>query len=360
MSARFIAAFAAIYLIWGSTFLAIHYAIGTIPPFMLIAARCLVSGAALYGWMRWRGAPRPGAAEIRSGILTGVLLFVGGQAALAWSQTRVPTGVAALVLATIPLWMVVLDAARSPSSRPDRATTFGLVLGFAGVAILIRPWSAWSGGAPPELNLVGCAVLVLASLSWAVGSILSRAWPRPKSSLMGAALQLLAGGAVLVAVSAAAGEWSRLEPRQISALSLLCLGYLIAAGSLVGFSAYAWLLSRTSAARVATYAYVNPVVAVFLGWAVAGERVNARALLAGAAIVAAVAIITSRPSRTEAPAVETGAPAGAAEAPFTAPAVASSATPLVVSAAGSPTGSSAAPPEAAPGATSSGGRALAG
>jgi len=223
---------------------------------------------------------------------------VGGQAALAWSQTRVPTGMAALVLATIPLWMVVLDAARASSARPDGVTAFGLLLGFAGVTILIQPWSAWSGGAPPELDLLGGVVLVVAALSWAVGSILSRAWPRPKSSLMGAALQLLSGGAILVGVSAAAGEWSLLEPRAVSAVSLLSLGYLIVAGSLVGFSAYAWLLSHTSAARVATYAYVNPVVAVFLGWAVAGERVSARALVAGAAIVAAVAIITSRPVRS--------------------------------------------------------------
>jgi drug/metabolite transporter (DMT)-like permease len=296
--ARLVAAFAAIYLIWGSTFLAIHYAIETIPPFMLIAARCLVSGAALYAWTRWRGTPRPGAAEIRSGVLTGALLFVGGQAALAWSQTRVPTGLAALVLATIPLWMVALDAVRARSARPDTVTMLGLILGFAGVTILIRPWGAWSGGAPPELDLLGGVVLVLASLSWAIGSILSRAWPRPRSSLMGAALQLLSGGAVLVGVSATAGEWSRFEPGDVSALSLLCLGYLILAGSLVGFSAYAWLLAHTSAARVATYAYVNPVVAVFLGWAVAGERVSSRALLAGAAIVGAVAIITSRPARS--------------------------------------------------------------
>jgi drug/metabolite transporter (DMT)-like permease len=329
MSARFIAAFAAIYLIWGSTFLAIHYAIRTIPPFMMIAARCLVSGAALYGWTRWRGAPRPGAAEIRSGILTGAFLFVGGQAALAWSQTRVPTGMAALVLATIPLWMVVLDAARTSAARPDGVTSFGLVLGFAGVTILIRPWSAWGGGAPPELDLLGGIVLVLASLSWAVGSILSRAWPRPKSSLMGAALQLLSGGAILIGVSAAAGEWRRFDPRAISAMSFVSLGYLIVAGSLTGFSAYAWLLSHTSAARVATYAYVNPMVAVLLGWAVAGERVSAGALLAGAAVVAAVAIITSRPARRQAPAasgpierIAPGAPASPAER--AAPAAASS------------------------------------
>lgn len=288
--AKALAAFAAIYFIWGSTFLAIRYAIETIPPFSMVAARSLVSGAVLYAWARRRGAGRPRLRQWLSALRAGALLFVGGQALVAWSAQRVATGLVALLLATIPLWMALLERMQEPGLPSDWRVNAGILLGTAGVGLLVGPSNIVARGG---VEWIGGGVLLLASLSWAAGSIYARTAPRPPSTLMTAGMQLLAGGALLVCVGALAGERPLFVPAGISARSALSLLYLIAFGSIVGFTAYVWLLRATSAARVSTYAYVNPVVAMLLGWAVVGEPLTPRNLLAAAAILAGVILIVT-------------------------------------------------------------------
>jgi drug/metabolite transporter (DMT)-like permease len=318
---RVLTAFAAIYLIWGSTYLAIRFAIETLPPFLMASTRFLVAGALLYGWMRLRGAPRPTAVHWRSTILVGGLLLLGGNGAVVWAQQVVPSGVAALLVAIVPVWMVLLEWARRGGHRPTGATVAGLVLGMAGLVLLVGPGQLAGAG---RIHPVGAGVLVLGSLSWAAGSIYSRGARLPPSPFMAGGMEMLAGGALLGVAGLVTGE--RLTPLQASPASLLALLYLIVFGSLIGFTAYIWLLRVVPPARVATYAYVNPVVAVFLGWALASEPLTLRMLLAAAVIVAGVAIITTgalqisrlspRPGPAGAPRPPpVGAPPSAAEAP---------------------------------------------
>ncbi len=296
-----LAAFAAVYFIWGSTFLAMRYAVETLPPFLMVAARCLVSGGILYGWLRLRGVPAPRREHWLSAAVVGPLLFVGGQAMVAWAQRRVPSGLAAVLLATSPLWMVLLAGRQRRSGRAHWSVLAGLGLGLAGVAILVGPASLLRGGG---IDSAGAAALLAAALSWSAGSIHSRARAWPASQPMAASAQLVAGGAALGLLSLLAGELSSLDPRALSMRSLAALAYLIVFGSLITFSAYHWLLGVASAARVATYAYVNPVVAVWLGWAVAGEPITARLLAATIAIVGGVALITTFHGRATRPALE--------------------------------------------------------
>jgi drug/metabolite transporter (DMT)-like permease len=285
-----VAAFAAVYVVWGSTYLAILFAIETIPPFLMAGARFLVSGAALYAWTHSRGAPRPTRANWRAAAVVGAFLLVGGNGGVAWAEQRVPSGLAALLVATVPLWMVLLDWWRGGGARPAGRTWAGIAVGFVGLGILVGPAELLGGGAADPL---GAGALVIASTLWAVGSVYSRRAALPESPFQATAMEMLAGGALLVLVGSATGEWGRLDPAAVSGRSLLALGYLIAFGSCVGFTAYIWLLRHVEVAKVSTYAYVNPVVAVFLGWLLAGEPVTARTLAAAAVIVVAVAFITS-------------------------------------------------------------------
>jgi drug/metabolite transporter (DMT)-like permease len=291
-----VAAFAAVYVVWGSTYLAILFAIETIPPFLMAGARFLVSGAALYAWTRSRGAPRPTRANWRAAAVVGAFLLVGGNGGVAWSEQRVPSGLAALLVATVPLWMVLLDWWRGGGARPTGRTWAGIAVGFLGLGILVGPAELLGGGAADPL---GAGVLVLASVLWAIGSVDSRRAALPESPFQATAMEMLAGGALLVLVGSATGEWGRFDPAAVSGRSLLALAYLIAFGSCVGFTAYIWLLRHVEVAKVSTYAYVNPVVAVFLGWLLAGEPVTARTLAAAAVIVVAVAFITSSKKSTD-------------------------------------------------------------
>ncbi|MEW5926699.1 MAG: drug/metabolite exporter YedA [Gemmatimonadota bacterium] len=288
--AQVVAAFAAVYVVWGSTYLAILFAIETIPPFLMAGARFLVSGAALYAWTRSRGAPRPTRANWRAAAVVGAFLLVGGNGGVVWAEQRVPSGLAALLVATVPLWMVLLDWWRGGGARPRGRTWAGIAVGFLGLGILVGPAELLGGGAADPL---GAGVLVLASVLWAIGSVYSRRAALPESPFQATAMEMLAGGALLVLVGSAAGEWGRLDPAAVSGRSLLALAYLVVFGSCVGFTAYIWLLRHVEVAKVSTYAYVNPVVAVFLGWLLAGEPVTARTLAAAAVIVVAVAFITS-------------------------------------------------------------------
>jgi drug/metabolite transporter (DMT)-like permease len=285
--AMVIAAFAAIYLIWGSTYLGIRFAVETLPPFLMASARFLIAGGLLYAWARWRGAQRPRREHWTSALIVGGLMIGGGMGVVGWAAQSVPSGLAALVIATVPLWLVFLDGLRPGGLRPGPVTVFGVAMGIAGVAWLVGPDVFISGSLPA--GAVGG--LLIAPILWSVGSLRSRTASRPDNAMLATALQMLGGGVVALAIAVVLGELPRVDPGGISLRSVLAFGYLVVFGSLMGFTAYVWLLRNVSVAKVSTYAYVNPVVAVFLGWALAGEEVTARTLLAAAVIIGAVAFI---------------------------------------------------------------------
>ena len=284
-----ILAFASIYIIWGSTYLAIRIAIETIPPFLMAGTRFVIAGALLYGWAMARGEPRPSRIHLRPIIIIGGLLLLGGNGGVTWAEQTVPSGTAALLVATVPIWMVLLDWLRPGGRRPAKRVFLGLGLGFAGIVLLIGPGQISGSNQTP---LIGGLVIVLAAFSWATGSIYSRSARLPESPLVSTALEMLAGGALLLLVGSLAGEWGQLDSAQFSLRSILALVYLIFFGSIIAFTAYIWLLKVSTPARVSTYAYVNPVVAVFLGGAILGEALTAQTLLAAAIIISAVALIT--------------------------------------------------------------------
>ena len=289
--AKVIAAFAAVYVIWGSTYLAILFAIETMPPFAMAGVRFAIAGGLLYGWARLNGSPPPGGRHWRSALIVGGALLLGGNGAVTWAEQFVPSGITSLLVATVPVWMVLLEWARRDSPRPGGIVAIGLLLGLAGMALLVGPGAF--GGAQ-RVSLVGAMVLTGGSISWAAGSIYQRHAVLPAGSpLLATGMQMLAGGALLLVAATVTGEWGDVDPSGISLRSALALLYLIVFGALIGFSAYLWLLRVSTPAKVSTYAYVNPVVAVFLGWAFAGERLEPRTILAAAVIVAAVALITA-------------------------------------------------------------------
>jgi drug/metabolite transporter (DMT)-like permease len=300
---KLITAFAAVYLIWGSTYLAIRFAIETMPPHLMAAARFLVAGAILYAWSRWRGAPAPTLRNWRASAIVGAFLLLGGNGAVVWAETRVPSGLTALLVAMVPIWMLVLEMhPRLGGKRPRAAVVAGLVLGLAGLALLVAP-----GKLAGRVDPIGAGVLVLGCLSWAFGSLQSRVADLPKSGFLAAAMEMLCGGALLLLFGLATGQAGQLSLAAISARSLVSLVYLIFFGSLIGFTAYIWLLGATTPARVSTYAYVNPVVAVLLGWGFANEPMTLRTMLAAAVIVGGVvviirygALVKSAPVRTTA------------------------------------------------------------
>jgi len=296
MSHRFklILAFAAIYLIWGSTYLAIRLAIETLPPFLMAGVRFVVAGVTLYGWARWRGAPRPILTNWLAAAIVGGLMLLGGNGGVTWAEQRVPSGLTAVLIATVPLWIAILEWMRG-GTRPSGRVAGGLIMGLAGIALLVSPGEL--AGAK-GIDLVGAAVLVVASLSWAIGSLYSRRARLPSSPLLATAMEMLCGGLLLLLAALITGQTADLDPSRISLQSVLALCYLIVFGSLVAFTAYIWLLRVTLPSHAATYAYVNPVVAVFLGWALGGEPLTARTLLAAAIIVGAVVIITASQPRT--------------------------------------------------------------
>ena len=286
--ARIALAFAAVYLVWGSTYLAIRFAIETIPPFLMAGTRFVVAGTALYLWARLTGAERPSRAASVATAVTGILMLAVGNGAVTWSEQRIPSGIAALLVASVALWMVLLEFLRKNGTRPTKLSIAGLLLGFGGVALLVGP-AALSNAR--DLDVLASLVLVGASLSWAAGSVYSRVLPRPASASLGSAMQMLAGGLALYIVGVSSGELGRLDLAGVTARSALSLGYLIIFGSLVGFTAYAWLLRVCTPAAVATYAYVNPIVAMLLGWLIAGEEFGPRMIVAAAIILSGVALI---------------------------------------------------------------------
>jgi len=294
--AKLLLAFAAVYLIWGSTYLAIRFAIETLPPFLMAGARFMVAGTILYAVARARGAKRPSRVHWITAFVVGALLLLGGNGGVVWAEQRVPSGVTALLVALVPCWMVLLDWARPGGSRPAAQVFIGLLLGLAGLTWLIGPDAIMGGG---RVDLLGAAVLGFASLSWAAGSIYSRHSPMPSEPLLSIGMQQLGGGVCLMVFALLVGDLGRLDLAAVSSRSALAVVYLIAFGSIIGFSAYMWLLRVSTPARASTYAYVNPIVAVLLGWALAGEALTARIAVAAAVIVAGVALITTAPKKAD-------------------------------------------------------------
>lgn len=293
---KLIAGFAAIYTIWGSTYLAIRFAIETLPPFLMAGARFIIAGALLYLWTSRRGSPRPERGQWRTALVIGAFLLLGGNGGVVWAEQTVPSGIAALIVAIVPCWMVLMDWARPGGRRPTASIGIGLILGLAGILLLVGPTSL---AGEQRIDPIGSTVLVLASLCWAAGSIYARHTKLPPFPLQATSMQMLAGGACLLVAGLVTGELGRVDVSAVSARSLAAFLYLIGFGSIIGYSAYVWLLRVSSPARVSTYAYVNPIVAVLLGWALANEPLTARMLLAAAVIVAGVALITM-PQRTRA------------------------------------------------------------
>lgn len=286
---RLLAAFAAVYLIWGSTYLAIRIAIETLPPFLMAAARFACAGSILYAWARLRGAPRPAPAAWRATGIIGGLLLLGGNGSVVWAEQSVPSGIAALMVAGVPLWMVLFDWMAPGGARPAPRTMVGLLLGLAGLAILVGP-SALRGAGP--VDPIGAAVLVVGSVSWAAGSIYARHARLPDRPLLTTGMQMLVGALFLAVASVLLGEPGRVAWGGVSARSALALLYLVVFGAIVAYSAYVWLLRNATAARVSTYAFVNPLVAVLLGWGLANEPLTAQTFTAAAVIVLGVALIT--------------------------------------------------------------------
>lgn len=292
-----LAAFLAVYLIWGSTYLGIAWAIESMPPLLMAGARWLLAGGALFAWRYAATRERPTMAHLRTGVLVGVLLIVGGNGLVSLAEQWVPSGLTALIIAVVPVWVAVLEWLGPAKVRPTPRVAVGIALGVVGVALLVGPAAILALGGSGAAALLGTGLILVATFSWANGSLYSRKAPRPKDLLMGASLQMLAGGFVLTVAGFALGEGARVDLAEVTLRSWLSWAFLVVFGSVVAYSAYVWLLQVVRAELVATYAFVNPVVAVILGVALAGEVFDARTAAVAALIVCAVALIVTAPKR---------------------------------------------------------------
>lgn len=291
----FVLAFAAIYLIWGSTYLGIRVAVETMPPFLMAGVRFLLAGVVLFAWVIGHGAAWPTRAQWRDHTIIGVCLLLGGNGVVAWAEQTVPSGLTTLILGGSPLIMVLMEWLRPDGTRPTATLWLGFGVGLVGLLILLGPGAQPEGVRPPIGSLVA---LFFASISWWGGSLFSKHAKSGAVPLMAASLQMLTGGAIMILVGLALGETSRVHLAAISARSWIAWSYLVVAGSLVAFPVYVWLLKHSTPARVSTYAYVNPIVAVILGWAILDEPLTSRIALSAAIIIGAVAIITTEKTRS--------------------------------------------------------------
>jgi len=292
-----IAAFAVIYLVWGSTYLAIRISVETIPPFLMSGVRFVVAGGLMLLYLRWRGAAWPTSREWWNGTIAGTLMLLGGNAVVGFAEKTVASNIAALLIAATPAWFALLNWVRPGGAPPDRRVGWGILVGFFGVGWLV--WHRADGSSSPDsaaatasFSLMGALILIAASVFWAAGSLFVKYVDKPSSPFVGAAVQMLAGGVVVLLVSLAMGESHGFQVGEVSGRSLGAWVYLVTIGSWLGYSAYNYLLAHVSPAAISTYAFVNPVVAVGLGWWLANEAFDPRMIAAAAIIVLGVIIIT--------------------------------------------------------------------
>jgi drug/metabolite transporter (DMT)-like permease len=279
----------ALYIVWGSTYLGIRIAVETIPPFLHASVRFLISGLILLIWRRAAGDALPTRNQWKSTGIVGLFLLIGGNGLVSFAEKTVPSGIAALIVGTSPIWLTIFESMRPGGVKPTWLTILGIVIGFAGIALLVGPIDFNNGSA--SLDLMGVLILLCAPFLWSVGSIYAKASDMPASSLISTGAQMLVGSAGLFVVSLLTGELHDFALAQVSMRSWLGLLYLITFGSLIGFVAYGWLLHNAPISLVSTYAYVNPIVAVFLGALILGEPVTPRVIVAAAIIIGAVVLI---------------------------------------------------------------------
>jgi drug/metabolite transporter (DMT)-like permease len=285
-----ISALLAIYIIWGSTYLAIRFAVASIPPFLMIGTRFALAGVLMYAALRlWKPAAAPTRNQWINSTVLGTLMLGIGTGCVAWAEQTVPSGLAALLVATTPVFMVLLDWLWKGGERPSAMIVSGVVLGLVGVVVLADPFAAIGGNG---VSLAGVGAVLLASLSWSIGSLHGRDADVPKDPFLATAMQMLTGGVVLIVASVLMGETRGFDLRAVTSASLAAWGYLIVLGSFIAFSAYVYLMRNATAATVSTYAYVNPVVAVILGWWLGNEVLSSRMFVAMAILVTAVVLIT--------------------------------------------------------------------
>jgi drug/metabolite transporter (DMT)-like permease len=285
---RIIIAFAAVYLVWGSTYLAIRFAIESLPPFLMAGARFFIAGLILYAFARLKNKdPRPAKQHWISASIIGGLFLCGGNGGVVWAEQFVPSGMASLFIATIPFWVVILGWLWHRTKRPAAGVLGGILLGFFGVWLLVAPQT----GAQP-VHGGGVAVLLTAAFLWSVGAVYAKKAPLPQSSLLTTGMEMIAGGGILMLLGTLTGEFSGFQPQAFTMKSVMAFVYLIVFGSLIGFTAFSWLLKAVGAAKTSTYAFVNPLVAVFLGWSLGGEALTAQTVMATVIIVASVVAIT--------------------------------------------------------------------
>jgi len=301
---KILLAFAAIYTIWGTTYLAIRIAVAELPAFLMAGFRFLLAGSLAYGFLRLRGVPAPTRIQWRAAAVVGAFLLVGGNGLVTWAEQRVPSGVAALVVATMPLWLAFFDWSIYHAGTPSRRVIAGLLLGLLGIGLLLGPEQIQGTAG---FGLSSMAILFMAPILWSLGSLISRRASLPENVFMSTAAEMLVGGVLLTLAGILTGEAGRLDLQVISSRSLLATLYLAFFGSIIALSSYVWLLQRVAPAKVATYTYVNPVIAVFLGWLVLNEKVTWLMTVAVAVIVLAVVLITSRRKRGL-PAIKRGTP----------------------------------------------------
>ncbi len=292
-----LAAFAAIYVVWGSSYVFIHFAVETIPPFLMGGLRFSLAGLLMIGWARAHGARLPTWVHWRSAAVGGVLLFLINNGALVWAAQAVPSSMMALLVGITPMWMVLLDwwrpsvrGRQAGGVRPTNWVFAGLVAGFFGITLLVSPGDFAAGSTDAAIGVVA---ILIGTVGWAVGSLYTRQASLPDSPILTTGMQLFTGGVMLLALSATTGELGRFNPADVSPVSLLAWVQLVIFGSVIGYGSYVWLLRVSTPARVATYAYVNPIVAVFLGWALAGETITLRTVLAAAIIIGSVMLINN-------------------------------------------------------------------
>jgi drug/metabolite transporter (DMT)-like permease len=290
---KILAAFVAVYFIWGTTYLAIKYAIETIPPFMMMGMRSLLAGIVLYGWGRLRGDTNVVRKQIPSLVFIGALFFLIGHGALAWAQQTVPSGVAALLVSSEPIIIALFEPFFTREGRVGKRTVLGMFIGISGIVVLVLP----QGLNFENVNLLGSFGILIGASSWASGAIYSRVAKLPRSPLITGGLQLLFGGMLLIIMSFILGEWADFNFSQVVVRSWLGLMYLVVFGSIITFSAYTWLLTVTSATRISTHTFINPIVAVLAGWAFGGEALTKGMLIAAVLIIISVYLVLFRKAK---------------------------------------------------------------